>query len=172
MFQKKLEELSIKDINNLVTIRRERENLYLEYKSNLSNSNRDKKEFLKDVSGFANAGGGFLLIGIEENNGVPTNICGTDGEVGSQKIDEWINNVLISNLDPKIFYELKIITGLKNDKVLIIIHIPESKNKPHMVTLDNRNNYFIRHSTSVNAATHIEVREMFQYSNRITNKLE
>ena len=107
MFQKRLEEITIKDINNLVSVRKERENLYLEYKSNLSNSNRDKKEFLKDVSGFANTGGGFLLIGIEENKGVPTNICGTDGEVGSQKIDEWINNVLISNLDPKIFYELK-----------------------------------------------------------------
>jgi len=172
MFQKRLAELTINDINNLVSIRRERENLYLEYKSNLSNSNRDKKEFLKDVSGFANAGGGFLLIGIEENKGVPTNICGTGGEVGNQKIDEWINNVLISNLDPKIYYELKIITGLKDNKALIIIHIPESKKKPHMVTLDNRNNYFIRHNTSVNAATHIEVREMFEYSNRITNKLE
>ncbi len=172
MFQKKIEELTLEDINKLVFVRKERENLHLEYKSDISNSNRDKKEFLKDISGFANAGGGFLIIGITENKGLPDGICGTDMEIGSQKIDEWINNVLISNLDPKIFYELKIITGIEDDKILIIIHIPESKKKPHMVTLDDRNNYFVRHNTSVNTATHIEVREMFEYSNRITKRLE
>lgn len=172
MFLKKIEELTLDDINELVFVRKERENLHLEYKSNISNSNRDKKEFLKDVSGFANAGGGFLLIGIKENKGLPADICGTNEEIGNQKIDEWINNVLISNLDPKVFYELKIITGLKNDKVVIIIYVPESKKKPHMVTLDKKNNYFVRHNTSVNSATHIEVREMFEYSNRITNKFE
>ena len=35
-----------------------------------------KKELLKDVSSFANTEGGDLLIGIDEDAGVPTNIVG------------------------------------------------------------------------------------------------
>ena len=62
MFNKPFNEITIEDIGNLVLIRKERENNYLEYKEKLGHSERDKKEFLKDVSGFANASGGFLII--------------------------------------------------------------------------------------------------------------
>jgi predicted HTH transcriptional regulator len=39
-------------------------------------SDSDRKEFLYDISSFANASGGHLIFGIKEDGGVPTNICG------------------------------------------------------------------------------------------------
>ena len=92
MFKKSINDISIKDIESLID-RKERENLHLEYKEKIGNSDSDKKEFLKDVSGFSNGSGGFLIIGVKEKNGIPTEILGVDEKLGNQKIDEWIDNV-------------------------------------------------------------------------------
>ena len=51
----------------------------IDYKEALSgNSDSDKKEFLYDISSFANTSGGHLIFGIKEDGGVPTEICGLD----------------------------------------------------------------------------------------------
>lgn len=170
MFAKPFDQITLQDIEELVNQRKERENNHLEYKRELGNSDRDKKEFLKDVSGFANATGGFLIIGVEEVDGVPERVCGMPKTVGNQKIDEWINNVLISNIDERLRYEIKIFDI--GDNVLILIFIQESPKKPHMVTFDNRNIYYIRHNTSVTPATQSEVRDMFENSRKSRDKFE
>ncbi|HHT9162922.1 MAG TPA: AlbA family DNA-binding domain-containing protein [Candidatus Brocadiia bacterium] len=151
--------------------RKERENNHLEYKKEIGNSDENKKEFLKDVSGFANASGGFLIIGVEEKDAKPEKITGIEEKMGNQKIDEWVNNVLISNINERLRYEIKIFE-LENKKVVMLLYIPESVKKPHMVTFHERNAYFIRHNTSVNPATHAEVREMFEYSKKNIDKFE
>ncbi len=62
-------------INNQVT-----EGKSVEYKSSLpGNSDRDKKEFLADVSSFSNSAGGYLLYGITEENGLPQELIGLGG---------------------------------------------------------------------------------------------
>jgi predicted HTH transcriptional regulator len=163
--------LILKDLEDLVTIRKERESLNLEYKKEINNSSNGKKEFLKDVTGFANGGGGYLLLGIDEEDGLPLGIPGVSKTIGKQKIDEWINNVLISNVVPKLNYDLKVLEN-KNNNLVIIMYISESYKKPHMVTFESKNCYYVRHNNSVNVASYIEVREMFEYSNKINNKLE
>ena len=175
MFNKPFNEITIEDIENLVLVRKERENNYLEYKEKLGHSDRDKREFLKDVSGFANASGGFLIIGVKEHkpSGLPEKICGIEKIIGNQKVDEWINNVLISNLDERIHYNIKIFEFKnKDDKIVLLLYIPESPKKPHMITFQGKNNYYVRHNTSVNPATQSEVKEMFEYSKKIISKLE
>lgn len=49
----------------------------IDYKRELpGNSDGDKKEFLADVSSFANTSGGDLILGVDENAGVPIQITG------------------------------------------------------------------------------------------------
>ena len=49
----------------------------IEYKSALpNNSDRDKKEFLADVSAFSNSSGGYILFGIFEKSGLPVDLKG------------------------------------------------------------------------------------------------
>jgi len=171
MFSKPFDEITIEDIKDLIFNRKERESHHLEYKEAIGNSDRDKKEFLKDVSGFANASGGYLILGVEEKDGAPNKICGVNKNIGNQKIDEWINNVLISNLDEKVQFEIKVL-DLNQRSVVVVLYIPESPKKPHMVTFQSKNTYYIRHNTSVNPATQSEVKEMFEYSKKNKEQFE
>ena len=51
----------------------------LDYKEKLSgNSDAEKKEFLYDVSSFANASGGNLIFGITEDKGIAIKIDGIE----------------------------------------------------------------------------------------------
>lgn len=69
MINKHLDEISLDDLkqlrNNVVS-----EGKTIEYKQQLpTNSDGDRKEFLADISSFANASGGDLIFGITEENG-------------------------------------------------------------------------------------------------------
>ena len=172
MFNKAFNDITLADIENLVFVRKEREGNSLEYKEKINNSDGGKKEFLKDISGIANSNGGFFIIGIKEDNGVPSEIIGMEKEIGGQKIDEWIDNVLISNLDEKIQYEIKVFNIEDEKKVVVLMYVPESAKKPHMITFQNKNTYFIRHNTAVTPATQSEVGGMFMFSKKNKDEFE
>ena len=84
-----------------------------------------------------------------------------------------MNNVLLANLDKKVQYNIKTIEFKNNEKkIILLIYIPESPKKPHMVTLKGENHYYLRHNKSVNLATHSEVEEMFEYSKKVKKGYE
>jgi hypothetical protein len=160
IFNKRFEDITIDDINQLVNSK-ERESQKLDYKSEIDPSDRGKKEFAKDLCGFANADGGYIIIGVKEENGQPEAITGVEPKIGEQKIEDWIGNVIYSRITPPIRYTPKLLE-LPTGKALILLYIPQSERKPHMVIPECR--YYIRHNTSVNPAGHAEVIALFEYS--------
>jgi predicted HTH transcriptional regulator len=73
---KQLESIEEGDLQDLIDNQVSKGKI-MEYKEALpSNSESDKKEFLADVSSFANAAGGDLIFGIGEDSGVPIELCG------------------------------------------------------------------------------------------------
>ena len=162
IFTKSVDEISLDDVRNLVDAK-ERENINLEYKAEIRGSGNDKKELAKDISAFANSEGGYLIIGIEEEEGVPKTIRGTSKIIGRQKVEEWIENVLISNISQKVITNIKVLPlSERSDKVVVIIYVPVSPKKPHMVTCQGENRYYKRHQFQVLPANEMEVRQMFE----------
>jgi predicted HTH transcriptional regulator len=92
----------------------------IEYKRELpGNADGDKKEFLADVSSFANTSGGHLVFGMEEDKGLPISISGflsSDPDLELRRLD----SMIADGLDPKIRYALKIIQCSAGGKVLVI----------------------------------------------------
>ena len=75
-FSKLLDEINETDLQELVS-GKEAERKTLDYKRDrVGDKPSEHKEFLYDVSSFANTSGGYLFIGIDENEGVPTDLCG------------------------------------------------------------------------------------------------
>ena len=49
----------------------------IDYKrQEVGNTDNDKTEFVRDATSFANANGGYIVIGMEEKHGLPTKLCG------------------------------------------------------------------------------------------------
>jgi predicted HTH transcriptional regulator len=78
------------------------ESLTLEYKASgaLKNENHQKSELFKDVSAMANSSGGIIVYGKKEKGHLPE---GTDDGLDPRQVTrEWIENILTSNIHPKI----------------------------------------------------------------------
>jgi len=73
IWNKSFENINESDIQTLIDIEY-KENQNIEYKKEIySRGSEGTKEMLRDINAFANAYGGALIIGIEEDgNGIPT----------------------------------------------------------------------------------------------------
>ena len=123
-----------KTINEIIDFCLE-ESINIEFKSAqaLSKENSVKKEISKDVSSFANSAGGLIFYGINEENHIATSISFIDGNTFTK---EWLENIIISNIQPKII-DLKIFPIRFNNeinKTVYVIKIPNSNASPHINT--------------------------------------
>ncbi|MDX2049698.1 MAG: ATP-binding protein [Rickettsiaceae bacterium] len=168
MFTKPLSELTYDDIEYLIIEKKEQESYYLDYKVNVENNDTSKEEIAKDVSAFANAGGGHLIYGIKDES---LDIVGIHAKIGNQDFVSWFNNVVKSNVDPKIFYPDPVAITIPNsDKIIVVVYIPESSRKPHMHS--KRNVYYIRENKSSEKAKHQQVRDMFEFARNRQNEFD
>lgn len=172
MFNKPISQLNLEDIQILID-NQEKESLILEYKQELTGNDKEKKEISKDVSAIANTGGGYLIIGIEEEDRKAASISGTQGKIGRQPVEEWIESVLISNVRPKLTITPKTISiEADHDKVVVVIHIPQSTRRPHMVTIGGKNAYYRRHNYQATYADEHEVRSMFLENKNSSDEMD
>jgi hypothetical protein len=136
----------------------------LDYKRDLKLSNdQDKRELVKDVSALANAGGGFLVFGIDEAKdsdgkglGYPEKILGVDcPNFDATKLR--IDSIVRDNLDPRVQgVSIHSVDGYDRGPV-IIVHVPKSWTGPHMVSIHGQTHFYSR----TNAGNHpLDVREI------------
>ena len=143
IFHKSFDNIAGNDIQSLIKIKY-KERQTIEYKKEMyGKGDEDKREMLRDISSFANAYGGYLIIGVEEDkNGVPIKIINVENaEVERDRIEK----SCLSNIEPRI-------SGLKcktvpidSTKNIIIVFIPKSLKKPHMINFKGLNQFWIRH---------------------------
>lgn len=105
------------------------ESLTLDYKASpsLGKDSKQRDELCKDVSAFANSAGGQIIYGIEERDRKPVKI-----DAGSPLPKEWIEQVIDSNIQPRI--EGLVITPLpiENRNHAYVLTIPQaSARAPH-----------------------------------------
>jgi Putative DNA-binding domain len=161
----KLDQLPFDEINEshlqMLVEGRAPEGLRLEFKRDgYGRSDADKKELLKDVSGFANSAGGDLLIGIDESDGCASAVTGLD-PIGMPDELLRMDNIIRSSLTPTIS-GLKIRSvSLANGRTVCALRVPASWSKPHRVTYQGSNKFFVRNANSVNEASLTELRAMF-----------
>jgi hypothetical protein len=150
-------EASLRDFLSLAI----KELYYLDYKVALSGKTEkeEKREFLKDVSAFANAAGGDMIIGVlQPKDGLSVN----DQLVGIENGDEVagsLERLAAASLDPRVSGLLVVPVDLTTGRSCIVVHVPPSMSRPHMVSQDGHRSFYIRHTeSSVPMSTH-EIRE-------------
>lgn len=152
MISKRTEEVRKSDIDALVTDQ-VCERRILEYKAKLpGKSDADKREFLADVSSFANIDGGDLLYGVSDrrdSNGQPTGTPeAADGLAGINSGSEVlrIEQMIRNGVSPVIQnIETRVIEGF-DDGPVIMVRIPQSATRPHRVSFKNLSRFYGRTS--------------------------
>ncbi|MBI4296720.1 MAG: ATP-binding protein [Chloroflexi bacterium] len=130
MIEKDINEITEQDLQFLVD-NAVLEDKTLEYKQTLPNNfEADKKEFLADVSSFANASGGDLIYGIASEKGTPKPLVGLD--INPDQAIQWLDNIIRTGIEPRIpSISIPPPIRLKNGRVVLIIRIPRSWASPH-----------------------------------------
>ncbi|MFO0040000.1 MAG: helix-turn-helix domain-containing protein [Synechococcaceae cyanobacterium] len=159
MIPKRLEEVTHDDLEDL--IRSEiREGKAIDYKRDLpGNSEGEKKEFLYDVSSFANTVGGDLIIGVEEDKGLPAEIPAFSCENIDEEIRR-LDSILISGVEPRLKYQIRAIM-IPNGGHVLIVRVEKSGLAPHRVIYKGSDKFYARNSAGKYPLDVSELRDAF-----------
>lgn len=178
MIEKPLHEIDAADLQALVTDKRH-EGRRIDYKRDLPELSKqeEKKELVRDVSALANAAGGDLIFGVEEdkdgagkNLGIPKEIVGVACE-NFDLLKQRFEGVIGGNVEPRVqglaFHRVE---GFKNGPV-IIVRVPRSWTGPHMVTSTSSNFWTRNNSGRQELGVH-EIRAAFIAGTEIATRVK
>ena len=168
MIPKPINNVAAADIDDLVR-NKVPETRTIEYKRELPGStDSDKREFLADVSSFANTAGGDLLFGVAEMEGLPTKVIGVQSADLDAEISR-LDSIIRSGLDPRIRSSVRSINC--NNGSVVLIRIEESWFGPHRVIFRGHDKFYARHSTGKYPLDVSELRQAFLQTSATAEKI-
>lgn len=142
LFSKNMDDIKFSDIEEFCALdspeeQRPREGLRIDFKSSFPD------DLPKFMVAFANTSGGIIVLGVDENQGIPQSIVGIS--LGKADIKTRITGIAYSAINPPLTPEVGL-ARLPNDdsKGIVVIRIQESQYPPHMVERGSENSIYIR----------------------------
>ena len=119
-------------------------------------------DVIRHVCAFANTQGGRIIFGIRETGrgGYPRDLSGINNvDINRERLE----NVLLTNIAPRLQTRMKEVP-LAEDKAFLLIEIPDSALKPHMVIGSGKyqNKYFKRFQLEAQPMTETEVSDAYR----------
>ena len=126
------------------------ENLWIDFKQqdyhkDSTDPDKHQREICKDVTAMANAEGGYIFIGIREENKIAQDFFHVDN---AARIAQSINAICLQYIDPRIpnlEVEPYSLTWQNRDIELVIIHIQDSGMQPHSFKWKSSTNFVKRY---------------------------
>jgi hypothetical protein len=170
MLSKAIDALSYADIEALVT-NSVGEGRTLDFKRDLiGRTDEDKREFLADVSSFANTAGGDLILGVEESHGMAVSIAGlelTDPDAEILRLE----SIVRAGLEPRLpRIEPRWIPG-PNGRGVLVVRTPRSWAAPHRVIFRDHAKFYGRSSAGKYSLDVAELRGAFVNAEGIVHSI-
>lgn len=175
---KSLDQLTSEDIGALIPD--VAEGRRIDYKESMpGDGERAVRDFLKDVCAMANAAGGYLVFGIDEerdgdgnSKGTPKSVVGV-GEVNTDvetlKWQQRINQ----NIEPTVIgHRIRFIDGFADEKSVMLVYVPKSLLSPHRVTYQGKRDFYVRHDRGNMLMEIDELRSAFVDARAIPERIE
>lgn len=160
--------IGLADIERLVADRVP-EGKTIEYKSALpSGTDGDKKEFLADVSSFANTSGGDLVYGMEESQGIAeriTPLVMADADLEQRRLD----NLIRDGIRPRLTYTIRLIDAPGGR--ILVIRVERGWSGPYRVTFQGHDKFYARTTAGKYPLDVDELRAAFTLSQSTTDKI-
>ena len=152
------------------------EDRQLDYKEELNLSNRDeKREFLKDVTAFANSSGGHLIYGMKEGDdekeGLPVEVCGFTPFSNVDQLISTMQNLIRDGVEKSLHgYRIKPLKT-ESGQDIIVMYVPSSVSKPHWVSLYGLRKFYIRHETTSSPLDFDGLQQLFTLSETAAERI-
>lgn len=141
---KRLDQITEADLLALIQ-EKVREGTLMDYKRAINlQADQSKAELCRDVSSFANAAGGHIVIGMDESGGLPTTLTGIPATTDFEKLEQQVNQICRSHLDPAVTTMRMRAIQLQAGTFAFLIRIDKTWNGPHMVMMDGENRCWTR----------------------------
>ena len=144
-----------------------------------SDEDKVRDELAKQLSAFANSGGGQLIYGLTDEGRVDRGGVSL-GVKGRQSTKEWLEDLIPALTEFEILgvnvYEIKrdsTVSSIGSDKALFVIDIPDSERAPHQSKRDLK--YYVRLGARSQPAPHRmveDIRNRVRHPNVILSSIE
>ncbi len=164
MIGKAISAVQESDIERLLDLRIP-ESKTIEYKKELGDlqQGKVKKEFLADISSFANCLGGDLIFGVEEDGGAPIAIPGIQ-VVDEDALRLQIEEICQHGIAPRIAgFEMKFLP-IGEGTFVLVVRVSRSWLAPHMVWFEKNSKFYSRNSAGKYQLDHHEIKSAFENS--------
>jgi hypothetical protein len=174
MINKQLEHIIKEDLERLIE-NSVSEGKSIDYKIKyFLNSEKEKGEFLADISSFANTSGGDLIFGIKEEDGIAKGIDGISlSNIDSEKLK--IESLIRDGIEPRIQPDIHVVS-IDNTKIVLIIRIHKSWLSPHRVIFKGnsktKDQFYARSSAGKYQLDTGQLRTAFGLSNSLVDKIK
>lgn len=161
---RRISDITAQELKDLIG--HQEENQWIEFKRteyyrDPNDRERHEREICKDVTAIANAEGGYILIGVQETNGVAQGFFTVNN---FNRIVESINNICLQSIGPRI-QNLEVMPRSfewnGRDITLVIIHIPPSEMHPHGFRWKGSTNFVKRYGAHIREYPISELAEAF-----------
>lgn len=170
LFKKPLDQITADDLQALINAQIP-EKRTLDYKAILpDNADAGKKEFLADVSSFANAAGGHLIFGIAEGIDDVLSMPGLSDCNSDQEILR-LEQIALQGIEPRIPGLETVAVPLSNGHPVIVMRIPRSWAMPHRVSFKESDKFYSRRSAGKFRLDMGELRSAFAQSETTAQKV-
>jgi hypothetical protein len=147
-----------------------REGRTVDYKRGLpGSSDADKKEFLADVSSFANTATGDLVFGMDEDQGLPTQVTGVQAADLDLEIRR-LESILAAGLSPRIRYAIRVVS-IANGQRVLVMRVERSWIGPHRVIFQGHDKFYGRNSAGKYPLDVNELRTAFTLSSTAIERI-
>jgi hypothetical protein len=171
MLLKRLSDVDLADVQGLVG--NVAESLHIDFKqSPVGRSDPERKEFLADVTAFANASGGGILYGVAEGpDAVASHVVGisvTDIDLEERRLAD----IIRTGTEPRLTdFEFKWLdTGASG--YVLILRVARSWRAPHRVTLAGHDRFYIRNTRGKHPMNTEELRKTFTLGQALEERIE
>lgn len=157
------------------------ENEYLDYKKDFAidaakdNNTRqlEQAEFRNDVCAFANTNGGYLIYGIKEKKGIPTEITGINIQDNNKDLFERNIKNYLQIIKPRMpYYSIKFI-DVQDNRFIVVIYVQHDFYAPYIHLVDQKNyKIYKRAGNGKIVMDYQEIKNMFIQSISIEKEVE
>ncbi len=176
---REFKEWTAEDLHEIIENEAYRENEYIDYKETFAilecqdkeSRRRKQNEFRHDICSFANADGGYLVFGIKEVAGVPSEIKGIMiSNTDKFELDRRNELSGILPIVPKTEFSF---VCLSTGNYVVIIKITRGVHKPYLYKENESDNkFFVRRGNRKQAMSYMEIRDNFLHSNSFATELK